>query len=113
MRQLKMPYARGLAPELLATAKAQRWEPVEIVKALLVEEVTGRGRSMLASRRKAAGFPTGMTFAAWDPAVSSIPAPHAAKRCAPWNGCTGGRTWWSADPRGLGRRSFSKPSVKP
>jgi DNA replication protein DnaC len=75
MRQLKMPYARGLAPELLATAKAQRWEPVEIVKALLVEEVAGRGRSMLAQRRKTAGFPTGKTFAAWDPTVSSIPAP--------------------------------------
>jgi DNA replication protein DnaC len=75
MRQLKMPYARALAPELLATAKAQRWEPVEVVKALLVEEIAGRGRSMLATRRKAAGFPTGKTFAAWDPAVSSIPAP--------------------------------------
>ena len=85
MRQLKMPYARGLAPELLATAKAQRWEPVEIVKALLVEEVAGRGRSMLASRRKAAGFPTGKTFAAWDPAVSSIPAPtQQALRTLEW-----------------------------
>jgi DNA replication protein DnaC len=85
MRQLKMPYARGLAPELFATAKAQRWEPVEIVKALLVEEVTGRGRSMLASRRKAAGFPTGKTFAAWDPAVSSIPTPtQQALRTLEW-----------------------------
>jgi len=85
MRQLKMPYARTLAPELLATAKAQRWEPVEVVKALLVEEVTGRGRSMLATRRKAAGFPTGKTFAAWDPAVSSIPAPtQQALRTLEW-----------------------------
>jgi DNA replication protein DnaC len=85
MRQLKMPYARGLAPELFATAKAQRWEPVEIVKALLVEEVAGRGRSMLASRRKAAGFPTGKTFAAWDPAVSSIPTPtQQALRTLEW-----------------------------
>ena len=85
MRQLKMPYARGLAPELFATAKAQRWEPVEIVKALLVEEVAGRGRSMLASRRKAAGFPTGKTFAAWDSAVSSIPAPtQQALRTLEW-----------------------------
>ena len=40
MRQLKMPYARALAPELIATARAQRWEPVEIIKALFVEEVT-------------------------------------------------------------------------
>ena len=87
MRQLKMPYARGLAPELFATAKAQRWEPVEIVKALLVEEVTGRGRSMLASRRKAAGFPTGKTFQAWDPALSSIPPPtQGALRTLEWVG---------------------------
>ena len=77
MRQLKMPYARALAPELIATAKAQRWDPVEVIKALFVEEVTGRGRSMLATRRKAAGFPTGKTFHAWDPAASSIPAPDA------------------------------------
>jgi len=85
MRQLKMPYARALAPELLATAKAQRWEPVEVVKALLVEEVTGRGRSMLATRRKAAGFPTGKTFHAWDPALSSIPRPtQQALRTLEW-----------------------------
>ncbi|MEB0303405.1 ATP-binding protein, partial [Mucilaginibacter sp. 5C4] len=75
MRQLKMPYARALAPELIATARAQRWEPVEIIKALFVEEVTGRSRSMLATRRRAAGFPTGKTFDTWDEAASSIPAP--------------------------------------
>ena len=38
MRQLKMPYARALAPELIATARAQRWDPAEIIKALFVEE---------------------------------------------------------------------------
>jgi hypothetical protein len=37
MRQLKMPYVRALAPELIATAKAQRWDPVEVIKALLRE----------------------------------------------------------------------------
>jgi DNA replication protein DnaC len=80
-----MPYARALAPELLATAKAQRWDPVEVVKALLVEETAGRGRSMLATRRKAAGFPTGKTFHAWDPVISSIPAPtQQALRTLEW-----------------------------
>ncbi len=34
MRQLKMPHARALAPELIATARAQRWEPAEVIKAL-------------------------------------------------------------------------------
>ena len=75
MRQLKMPHARGIAAEVLATARAQRWEPAEVLKALLVEETTGRARSMLAARRKAAGFPTGKTFTTWDPGASSIPAP--------------------------------------
>jgi len=85
MRQLKMPYARALAPELIATAKVQRWDPVEVIKALFVEEVAGRGRSMLATRRKAAGFPTGKTFDAWDSDASSIPAPtQQALRALEW-----------------------------
>jgi hypothetical protein len=62
MRELKMPYPRAPAPEPLITARTQRWEPAEVIKALLVEEVTGRARPMLATRRKAAGFPTGKTF---------------------------------------------------
>jgi DNA replication protein DnaC len=85
MRQLKMPHARAIAAEVLATARAQRWEPVEIVKALLKEETAGRARSMLATRRKAAGFPTGKTFALWDEAASSIPAPtQQALRTLEW-----------------------------
>lgn len=75
MRSLKLPHARAIAPEVLATARAQRWEPVEVVKALFVEESAGRARSMLAARRKAAGFPTGKTFEHWDEAASSIPTP--------------------------------------
>ncbi|WP_240689909.1 ATP-binding protein [Arthrobacter sp. PAMC25564] len=75
MRSLKMTPARALAPELIAAARAQRREPVEDIKALVAEEAAGRARSMLASRRKAAGFPAGKTFDAWDPAVSSVPAP--------------------------------------
>jgi DNA replication protein DnaC len=87
MRQLKMPYARALAPELIATAKSQRWDPAEVIKALFVEEITGRSRSMLATRRKAAGFPTGKTFATWDESVSSIPAPtQQALRSLEWIG---------------------------
>ena len=40
---------------------------------------------MLATRRKAAGFPTGKTFDAWDPAASSIPAPtQQALRTLEW-----------------------------
>lgn len=87
MRQLKMPHARALAPELIATARAQRWEPIEVIKALFVEEAAGRARSMVATRRKAAGFPTGKTFATWDEAASSIPAPtQQSLRTLEWIG---------------------------
>jgi DNA replication protein DnaC len=74
-RGLRLPHVRREAPELLATAKAQRWEPAEAVRQLLQEELAGRQRSSVRSRRKAAGFPAGKTFEAWDDEVSSIPAP--------------------------------------
>jgi DNA replication protein DnaC len=84
-RRMRLPYLRKAAPDLLATAKAQRWDPAEVVKALLAEEVTGRDRSALATRRASAGFPTGKTFTTWDPALSSIPAPtQQALRTLEW-----------------------------
>jgi DNA replication protein DnaC len=85
LRRLRLPHIRRLAPQVIATAKAQRWEPAEVLKALLVEEVAGRDRSALASRRAAAAFPTGKTFHAWNPEASSIPAPtQQALRTLEW-----------------------------
>jgi len=75
LRGLRLPHIRRHAPEVLATAKAQRWEPAEVLKALLTEEAAGRARSALATRRAAAAFPTGKTFDAWQPHVSSVPLP--------------------------------------
>ena len=85
LRRLRLPHIRRHAPEIIATAKAQRWEPVEVLKALFDEEAVGRERSALATRRTAAGFPTGKTFQAWQPEVSSIPAPtQQALRTLEW-----------------------------
>jgi DNA replication protein DnaC len=85
LRRLRLPHIRRCAPEVIATARAQRWEPAEVLKALLSEELTGRERSALATRRKAAAFPTGKTFEAWDPASSSIPAPtQSSLRTLEW-----------------------------
>jgi DNA replication protein DnaC len=75
LRQLRLPHMRHHAPDVLATAKAQRWEPAEAVRSLLTEELTGRQRSSIGARRKAAGFPTGKTFDTWHEPTSSIPAP--------------------------------------
>jgi DNA replication protein DnaC len=75
LRQLRLPHMRRHAPDVLATAKAQRWEPAEAMRALLAEELAGRQASSINTRRAAAGFPTGKTFDTWDETVSSIPTP--------------------------------------
>ena len=86
-RRLRMPHLRRLAPQVLATARLQRWEPAEVLRVLLTEEVAGRDRSSLFTRRLQAGFPTGKTFEAWDPALSSIAkATQAALRSLEWVG---------------------------
>src|SRR5680860_325898 len=87
LRGLRLPHIRRHAPEVLATAKAQRGDPAEVLKALLVEEAAGRERSALATRRAAAAFPTGKTFDAWQPQASSVPAPtQQALRTLEWIG---------------------------
>src|SRR5262245_33363557 len=75
LRQLRLPHMRRHAADVLATAKAQRWERAEAVRALLAEELAGRQASSIGIRRAAAGFPTGKTFDTWDEQTSSIPAP--------------------------------------
>jgi len=85
LHRLRLPHIRAHAPEVVATAKAQRWEPVEVLRALFAAEAAGRERSALATRRAAAGFPTGKTFDAWKPEASSIPAPtQQALRTLEW-----------------------------
>ncbi|MCA1783884.1 MAG: IS21-like element helper ATPase IstB [Gemmatimonadales bacterium] len=85
LRRLRLPHIRAHAPEVIATARAQRWEPVEVLKALFAAEAAGRERSALATRRAAAAFPTGKTFEAWNPEASSIPAPtQQALRTLEW-----------------------------
>lgn len=84
-RRLRMPHLRRVAADVLATARAQRWEPAEVLRALLKEEVAGRDRSSTSIRRAAAGFPAGKTFEAWDPKLSSIPRPtQTALRTMEW-----------------------------
>ncbi len=85
LRRMRLPYLRKAAPEVCATARAQRWDPAEVLKVLLAEEVAGRDDATRRNRRRAAGFPTGKTFDSWLPDRSSIPLPtQAALRTLEW-----------------------------
>ena len=75
LKRMRMPYLRAAAPEVLATARAQRWDPTEVLRVLLAEEARGRDEATKAARRKAAGLPAGKTFESWRSGDSSIPAP--------------------------------------
>jgi DNA replication protein DnaC len=86
-RRLRMPYLRNAAPEVLATARSQRWDPAEVVRVLLAEEAAGRDHATTRMRRRQSGLPAGKTFDAWDPAASPIPAvAQQALRTLEWLG---------------------------
>jgi DNA replication protein DnaC len=73
LRRMRLPYLRNAAPDVLATARAQRWDPAETLRVLLDEEVRGRDAATRAQRRRTAGLPAGKTFASWRERDSSIP----------------------------------------
>jgi DNA replication protein DnaC len=85
LRRMRLPYIRAAAPDVLATARAQRWDPAEVLRVLLVEEINGRDIATRRMRRRTAALPTGKTFDSWKPDVSSIPpATQSALRTLEW-----------------------------
>jgi DNA replication protein DnaC len=73
LRRLKLAAMRRLAPELLVTAKTQRWPPEEFLRTLVEAEITARDESNARTRMKQAAFPVTKTLAEFDLAASSIP----------------------------------------
>ncbi len=75
LRRMRLPYLRQAAPEVCATARAQRWDPAEVLRILFAEEVVGRDLASKRIRIAAAGFPSGKTFESWRPHDSAIRRP--------------------------------------
>lgn len=75
LARLRLPYIRRAALEVLATARAQRWDPAETLRVLLAEEAAGRDAATRATRRRSAGFPSGKTIESWRETESAIPLP--------------------------------------
>jgi DNA replication protein DnaC len=73
-RRLRLKYVREQVEEVVLTARAQRWDPAELLRALLSAEAEGRDRSGIEVKRRRARFPAGKTFDTWAESRSSIPA---------------------------------------
>ena len=73
LKRLKMAAIRRLAPELLVTAKTQRWTPEEFLRTLIEAEIASRDQSNVRTRMRQAAFPVTKTLEEFDLAASSIP----------------------------------------
>jgi DNA replication protein DnaC len=75
LRRLKLAAVRRLAPELLVTAKTQRWSPEQFLRTLVEAEIASRDESNTRTRMRTAAFPVAKTLDEFDLAVSSVPKP--------------------------------------
>lgn len=75
LRRLKLSRVRRIARELLATAKAQRRAPEELLRTLLADGLEARDASKARTRMKAVTFPVIKKLKEIDVAASSIPQP--------------------------------------
>ena len=73
LKRLKMGAMRRLAPELLVTAKTQRWSPEEFLRTLVEAEITARDASNARNRMRQAAFPVAKTLDQFQVVDSSIP----------------------------------------
>ena len=72
LRRLKLAAMRHLAPELLRTAKTQRWTPEELLRTLVEAEITARDASNARTRLKTAAFPVLKSLDEFDRTASTI-----------------------------------------
>ena len=91
LKRLKMAAMRRLAPELLVTAKTQRWNPEEFLRTLVEAEIAARDASNARTRLRAAAFPVTKTLEEFDVGASSIPR-RPSTTSPPWSGCAPRRT---------------------
>lgn len=73
LKRLKLAAMRRLAPELLITARTQRWKPEELLRTLVDAEITARDESNTRTRMRSAAFPVVKTLDEFDVSASSVP----------------------------------------
>ena len=112
LRRLKLAAMRQLAPELLITAKTQRWAPEELLRTLIDAELAARDASNARTRMKSAAFPVMKTLAELDRSACSIPGP-TLDYLASLEWIAANENVCLVGPAGTGKATSWSPSVSP
>ena len=113
LRRMRLPYLRTAAPDVLATARAQRWDPAEALRVLLDEEVIGRDAATRRQRRRAAGLPRRQDLRVLAGARQLHPDPDPARPGHPGMDRPARRTSPSPARPAPARPTSSRPSRTP
>ena len=96
LRSLRLPHIRRAAPEVLATAASQRWEPSEVLRVLLAEEERAARRGGDRHPPAPLGPARRQDLRGLGGGVRPRSPPRPSRRCAPWSGSSAARTSASA-----------------
>lgn len=73
LRRLKLARVRQVAPDILQTAKTQRWPPDELLRTLVEAEIAARDAANARARLRTAAFPATKTLDEFKVSASSVP----------------------------------------
>jgi len=73
LKRLKLRAVRRMAPEVLQSAKVQRWSPEELLRTLVEAEISARDESNLRARLRSAAFPVRKSLGEFKVAESAVP----------------------------------------
>ena len=103
LRRLKLAAIRRLAPELLVTARTQRWNPEEFLRTLIEAEITARDESNARTRMRQAAFPVTKTLGRVRPRRLLHPPGHLRLPRLAWNGSAAAENACLIGPAGTGK----------
>lgn len=73
LKRLKLRAVREMAPEVLQTAKVQRWAPEELLRTLVEAEIGARDEANLRARLRSASFPVRKSLEEFKVQESAVP----------------------------------------
>ena len=106
LKRMRLPYLRAIAPEVLATARAQRWDPAEVLRVLLErgDQRPRRGHPPDAPQGRRTSRPGRPSRPGARPTPPSHPAPRPALATLEWVGRA--ENLAIAGPSGTGKTHF-------